>query len=115
MVVMVGWMFKGLLLQLTPWMLRQMCCEDKSSLPQLVMQCWGVQVSTTKVYHNAEKMGWLVWLTGCTNNVFSVPKIAAFLSYFGKWPTQLNSWAVYSIPGYIVDASVAYILADFPH
>ena len=58
--VSVGWVLKGLpLLHLTLWLLRDMCCTDKGSLPQPVRQQWEElehlqQKSTSNIGRNGQ-------------------------------------------------------------
>ena len=81
--VLVGLVLKNLWwLYLTLWMLRDVCCGDKGSLPQSVRQWQG---STTQVYQQCWKE-WAGWCTqmGVLNYATSAPKLAYFcLIYLG--------------------------------
>ena len=79
--VFVGQVLKGLqYLHLTLWMLRDMCCADKGSLPQSIRQ-WQGQIehlqkkSTSSVGKNGA--GWCAE-EGVPNNAISAPKLADF-------------------------------------
>ena len=65
--VSVAWLLKGLQITVfNPFLIRDVCCTDKGSLPQSVIQWWG----DSSIYNNSspvmlERMGKLELLRGC--------------------------------------------------
>ena len=78
--VLIDQMLKGLpFLHLTLWLLRDMCCPDKGSLPHPVRQWWGnFSINNRGLPAMLERIGRLVCSRVYTKNAISAPKLANF-------------------------------------